>query len=66
MDPDSVGLNPTWRKALIHVFWDEVWPEGTPSSEIKQLREALAMSLTNVSAMVGSSAYFNEVCFVDI
>lgn len=62
MDPDSVGLNPAWRKALVHVVWGTGWLEDTPSKEIKQLRAALRQSLTNVSAVAGSSAYFNEVC----
>jgi hypothetical protein len=60
-DPDSTGLNPAWRKALIHVVWGTGWDEGTSTSEIKQLRAALSESLKNLTHLVGSSAYFNEV-----
>jgi hypothetical protein len=62
VDPESTGLNPAWRKALAHVAWGTGWVEGTPASEIKQLRAALAQSLKNVTDLTGSSAYYNEVC----
>ena len=62
VDPESTGLNPAWRKALAHVAWSTGWVEGTPASEIKQLRAALAQSLKNVTELTGSSAYYNEVC----
>lgn len=63
VDPDSTGLNPAWRKALVHLLWGTGWQEGTPFSEIKQLRAVIAQSLTRVSELAGSSAYFNEVYF---
>jgi hypothetical protein len=63
VDPDSTGLNPAWRQALVHVLWGTGWQEGTPFSEIKQLRAVVARSLTRISELAGSSAYFNEVYF---
>lgn len=62
LDPDSTGLNPAWRKALVHVVWGTGWDEGTPTSEIENLRTVLAQSLQNVARLTGSSAYYNEVC----
>lgn len=52
VDPDSTGLNPAWRKALIHLIWGTEWKEGTPASEINQLKAILAQSLTDVMIKV--------------
>jgi hypothetical protein len=61
VDPDSTGLNPFWRKALVHVTWRIGWEEGTHANEIKRLRTGLAHTLQNITNLTGSSAYFNEV-----
>lgn len=61
VDPDSTGLNPAWRKALAHIDWGPGWDEGASVSEIDQTRAALAKTLEKLSALAGSSAYFNEV-----
>jgi len=60
VDPDSTGLNPAWRTALIHLIFGTGWPDGTTASEIDKLRAVVAQSLTDVSKVVGSSSYFNE------
>lgn len=62
MDPDSVGLNPAWRTALIHAVAGESWPEGTPAGVIQQLRNNLKQDVTKLEALApGSGSYFNEV-----
>ena len=66
VDPDSTGLNPAWRTALVHAVGGIGWKEGAPVSEIKQLRAGLAQTLQNLSDLTGSSAYFNEVCRLNV
>ena len=61
VDPDSTGLHPAWRKALVHLVWTTGWEEGTSASEIKQVRAGLAQALQTVTDLAGSNAYFNEV-----
>jgi hypothetical protein len=63
IDPDSTGLHPSWRKALVHASFIVEWAEGTPSSEIEKLRAEVALGLKKVSdLMPGAGSYFNEVC----
>jgi hypothetical protein len=66
VNPDSTGLNPAFRTALIHLIWATKWREGTSISEIKQLRAIVAKSISDMSKLVGSSAYVNEARFVAV
>lgn len=62
VDPDSTGLNPAWRKALVHVAFGGAWDEGAPATEITRVREQLARRLKKISDVTpGSGAYLNEV-----
>ena len=36
VDPDSTGLNPSWRKALLEVYVRASWPEGSTADFIFQ------------------------------
>jgi FAD/FMN-containing dehydrogenase len=61
INPDSTGLNPSWRKALVHVTFGIGWDEGAPFSEIEKLRAELALSLKKLSnVMPNAGSYFNE------
>lgn len=63
VNPNSTGLNPSWRKALVHVLFGRGWVEGTPSSEIEEIRAQVASNLKNLSdLMPEAGSYFNEVC----
>ena len=64
-DPDSAGLSPAWRHAVVETVCGFSWEDGTPTMEIQ----------TNISQLQGwikathdltpnDGAYFNEVSFV--
>ncbi|KAI0777630.1 hypothetical protein BD413DRAFT_490599 [Trametes elegans] len=61
VNASSAGLNPAWRKALVHTILGTSWPDGTSPTEIQQLREKLQNSTAAVRALApDSGAYFNE------
>lgn len=65
IDPDSVGVNPAWRKAVVHAAFGVSWPEGTSSQEIQKM----VANITQVESQLreltpASGAYFNEVHFL--
>jgi hypothetical protein len=63
VDPDSTGLNPAWRTALVHTLWGTGWPEGTPESGINQLIDKVKADTQTVEALSpGAGSYLNEVC----
>ena len=62
VDPDSTGLNPSWRKAISEVVIGVSWDEGSTadfiSQQIDQLKE---MILILDELTTDSGSYFNEV-----
>jgi hypothetical protein len=58
-DPDSVGVNPAWRKAIVHITADAVWEEGQPLSDIRNAQQKVR-DILNELDKVGDGAYFNE------
>ncbi|KAI0371891.1 FAD-binding domain-containing protein [Pilatotrama ljubarskyi] len=57
----STGLNPSWRKAVVHAVSGISWDDGTPPAQIRQLREILKYKTAEVRALAPESgAYFNE------
>ncbi|EIW57345.1 FAD-binding domain-containing protein [Trametes versicolor FP-101664 SS1] len=61
VDPDASGLNPAWRKAVVHVVGGATWADGTTSDEINALRAALSDRNAKLRALAPESgAYFNE------
>ena len=62
VDPDSTGLNPSWRRAISEVVIGVSWDEGSTadfiSQQIDQLKE---MILTLDELTTDSGSYFNEV-----
>ena len=61
-DPDSTGLNPSWRRAISEVVIGVSWDEGSTadfiSQQIDQLKE---MILILDELTTDSGSYFNEV-----
>jgi hypothetical protein len=67
VDPDSTGLNPSWRKALLEFTLGIGWVEGTPFSEIKKLRAEQALVVKKLSALMpDAGSYFNEGSLFEI
>ena len=61
-DPNSTGLNPAWRKALIHTILGTAWDEGASSSVIEQQRDTLKRYTSVLNDLVPhAGAYLNEV-----
>ncbi|KIJ61684.1 hypothetical protein HYDPIDRAFT_115467 [Hydnomerulius pinastri MD-312] len=61
IDPDSVGLNPAWRKALLHVTFGQTWPEGAAADDIDSAIDLIKQGLKSVHKLApDSGAYFNE------
>ena len=62
IDPNSAGVNPAWRNAVVSVMCYIGWDEGASSVEVKGLISQLKtwISALNVVAP-NDGAYFNEV-----
>jgi len=61
VDPDSVGLNPGWRKATAFAFTVETWEEGAPSDVVFQARQRIAEYVRRLEPISpGSATYMNE------
>jgi len=67
VDPDAVGLNPDWRKALAHVLFTEKWQQGDSAAVIQEARRRNRANLDILDRIApgSSAAYFNEVSSVD-
>jgi len=62
IDPDSVGVNPAWRKAVVHAAFGVSWPEGTSSRKIPEMVADVKQVESQLRELTPSSgAYFNEV-----
>ena len=58
-----MGLNPAWRKALLHAVVGVGWPEGVSSTVIEQFRDTLKGYASTLHDLApDSGAYLNEVC----
>ncbi|OSD03413.1 FAD binding domain-containing protein [Trametes coccinea BRFM310] len=61
VNPGAMGVNPAWRKALLHTIFATGWAEGTPVDIINQLVDGLKQNMTTLRALAPESgAYFNE------
>ncbi|OBZ77454.1 6-hydroxy-D-nicotine oxidase, partial [Grifola frondosa] len=66
VDPASTGLNPAWRKALVHTIFTVAWPDGSPATVIEELEAGIAQNMTALRALApDSGAYFNEASLVE-
>ena len=62
VDPDSTGLNPSWRKALSEVYIVATWPEGSTVDFIFQQIDKLKQSTLILDELTtDSGSYLNEV-----
>ncbi|KDQ63536.1 hypothetical protein JAAARDRAFT_169472 [Jaapia argillacea MUCL 33604] len=61
VDPDSTGLNPAWRDAIVHFAMGVGWPDGTLATEIQALRGRVSQALVALNDLApNSGAYLNE------
>ena len=64
VDPDSTGLNPSWRKAVTEVFIVALWSEGSTVDFIFQQIDELKQSTLILDKLTtDSGSYLNEVNF---
>ena len=62
VDPDSMGLNPSWRKAISEVFFSVFWREGSTTDLIFQKIDQLKQSTLVLDQLTtDSGSYLNEV-----
>ena len=60
--PNAMGLNPAWRRALVHTIFSTGWVEGTPVDVIDEIIDEVKANMTVLRALAPESgAYFNEV-----
>ncbi|KAI0363913.1 FAD-binding domain-containing protein [Pilatotrama ljubarskyi] len=61
VNPGAMGVNPAWRKALLHTIFATGWAEGTPNDIINELVDGVKQNMTTLRALAPKSgAYFNE------
>jgi hypothetical protein len=66
VDPDAMGVNPTWRNALGLVYFYRQWREGVPVSVIQGIKQQMITDVTILDKLApGSATYFNEVISAD-
>jgi hypothetical protein len=62
VNPESTGLNPSWRKAIAEVFIAESWEEGADSATIFAAKERLQQRTDVLDKLTkDSGSYLNEV-----
>ena len=60
--PDSVGLNPAWRNAVVEATCGADWEENTPSKEIRARIQRLKERIQAMYDLTpNDGAYLNEV-----
>ncbi|KIJ68461.1 hypothetical protein HYDPIDRAFT_106660 [Hydnomerulius pinastri MD-312] len=61
INPDSVAVNPAWRKTLVHITFGVVWPDGASVDVINKSIEVLKGKTASIRDITPTSgAYFNE------
>ncbi|EIW74307.1 FAD-binding domain-containing protein [Coniophora puteana RWD-64-598 SS2] len=61
VDPDSAGLNPAWRKAVVHITWGASWEDGASAEDIGQLAAGVKEQEARIRELTPESGcYFNE------
>ena len=67
VDPDSTGLNPSWRRAISEVVIGMSWDEGSTSDFISQQIDQLKQMIIILDKLTtDSGSYLNEVKFIII
>ncbi|EIW73963.1 hypothetical protein CONPUDRAFT_170409 [Coniophora puteana RWD-64-598 SS2] len=61
VDPDSAGINPAWRDAVVHITWGASWDDGATADDIGKLAAGLKEQEARIRALTPTSGcYFNE------
>ena len=61
-DPDSAGINPAWRKALVHAISGQTWADGAPLADILAAKDRVKEYTRALEDLApDSGSYFNEV-----
>ena len=67
VDPDSTGLNPSWRRAISEVVIGMSWDEGSTADFISQQIDQLKQMIIILDKLTtDSGSYLNEVKFIII
>ncbi|KAF9236142.1 hypothetical protein BU15DRAFT_77242 [Melanogaster broomeanus] len=67
IDPESAGLNPAWRNAVVEVVHGISWQDGTSSTEIKGMIDQLKEGIQAMYDLTpNDGAYFNEASLFEI
>ncbi|KAF5371346.1 hypothetical protein D9758_004187 [Tetrapyrgos nigripes] len=67
IDPDSAGLNPAWRKAIVHMVVGSGWLSGSTVDQIRAVQQQLKDDLAILESLApGGGAYFNEASLYEI
>ena len=67
VDPDSTGLNPSWRTAIAEVYTAVDWEEGANSTTILAAIEQLQKGTDQLDTLTqDSGSYLNEVRKINI
>ena len=62
VDPESTGLNPSWRNAIAEVYITESWDEGADAATILAAIERLKKGTDDLDKLTkDSGSYLNEV-----
>ena len=65
VDPDSTGLNPSWRRAISEVVIGMSWDEGSTADFISQQIDQLKQMIIILDKLTtDSGSYLNEVKFI--
>ncbi|KAI6039145.1 hypothetical protein EDC04DRAFT_3011338, partial [Pisolithus marmoratus] len=67
IDPDSAGVNPAWRNAIVETTCGVSWQEGATAEEIVGLADQLKVWIQSMYDLTPQDgAYFNEASLYEI
>ncbi|KAI6144934.1 hypothetical protein BKA82DRAFT_4168424 [Pisolithus tinctorius] len=67
ISPDSAGLNPAWRNAIVETVCGVFWAEGATAEEISGQIDQLKVWIKDMYALTPQAgAYFNEASLFEI
>ncbi|KIJ16136.1 hypothetical protein PAXINDRAFT_11181 [Paxillus involutus ATCC 200175] len=67
IDPDSAGVNPSWRNAVIETLCEITWEDGASTTEIQGMIDELEEVIAVMHALTPlDGAYFGEASLFEI
>ncbi|KAF8838540.1 FAD-binding domain-containing protein [Paxillus ammoniavirescens] len=67
IDPDSAGLNPAWRNAVVETMCGVYWQDGASSTEIEGMIDKLKGWIKTMHDLApNDGVYFNEASLFEI